>query len=108
MFLYHITTFDNLKGVLKHGVDPRKSQGKRRAIWIVDAERIPWALAHCSARHGVSVSQLAVVEADLPDSSLRRTRYPGVFWSPDRAIVNRWVTAGAWIEAQGWNDEPAE
>lgn len=108
MKLYHVTPLANLKPILHSYVSPKKSLGKRQVIWLVDYERIPWALSHVSFKHRVSVDDLVVLDVDTVESHVKRSKWPGVFTADCPAIVNGWNTAGRWFEAEGFNDERSE
>lgn len=83
--LYHVSLASNHASIDRAGVDGIFARGAKKASWWVDYSRVHWALAHCSAKHGVSVNQLEVWSA--PKSRfprLMRFRYPGMYFTPCR------------------------
>jgi len=79
--LYHVTTPDGARGITKVGyVNPYLAQGRRKASYWVDEDRLVWALAHVSALHGVPVNMLVIVVANHMEDMLFRTALPGVFY----------------------------
>lgn len=79
MTLYHVTPRDNRDSISEFGIDPARSKGKARQCWFVDDSKLLWAVAHCSARHSVSVDLLDVWSINRQIPRLRRTAWQGVF-----------------------------
>jgi len=91
--LYHVSPVANHKSIQALGVESIYAKGAKKASWWVDDTRLHWALAHCSARLGVSVNELEVWAADRSQfPRLMRFRYPGMYFTPCR-IVPRWCHA---------------
>ena len=72
--VWHCTPKWNLDSILVYGVDPTKALGNIQRSWFVQWHGLPYALAHISARHGVSVNQLAVIRLKIPESRLTHHR----------------------------------
>ena len=58
---WHITPAINLESILSNGVDPMKARSDRKLCWFVRWWGLPHALAHVSARWGVSVDHLYAI-----------------------------------------------
>ena len=100
--VFHVTTRANEDSILKSGIDPVYSKGKAQLSWFVSYERLPWALAHCSARHHTPVDNLVVFP--VPFTRLRRwrnSRYPGIYSTPCRTKVDISVPAEVCLDPQG-------
>lgn len=96
--LFHVTPDFNTALILKGGVDPLFSRCKENVIWLVERERITWALAHVSDRWKTPVSCIVVFELSVPISDLTRTRLLGV-WKASRALpVLRAMPAHVYLE----------
>lgn len=72
MILYHTTHKRNLASILKHGLDPARSQGKRRAVWIHVREMTHWALSHCCLRHKWNIFALVRIKVRVPKAWVKR------------------------------------
>jgi len=78
--LYHVSPIRNHTSILNTGVDPALSRSKFHASWWVTSDKLAWALAHCSVRHNVIVTDLEVwFKRPLPFKNKTRTRWQGVF-----------------------------
>jgi hypothetical protein len=79
MKLYHVSPTKNRGSILAFGLEPLLATGKEQKVWLVDRSRLLWAIAHCSARHHVSVDQLDIWELPEVVSKLKRTAWRGVY-----------------------------
>lgn len=77
MQVWHITLKSNLESILRTGIDPARSKGKRLVSWFTTKKGLVWAFAHCSARHGVPVSELVAIEVAANRKWLERTAWKG-------------------------------
>jgi hypothetical protein len=59
--VFHVTPISNLDSILKLGIAPEYSRGKRLACYYVTPDSLLWAVAHVSYSHDVPVSRLAVI-----------------------------------------------
>lgn len=107
MKLYHVTPAENIVNRFSFKVDPAFSKGKIQRSWWVDADRLNWALAHCSARHQVDVRKLEIVmiNADVDVWKFKRTRWPGVYTTDEIMTPARIVEAVRWLNTN--DDLPA-
>lgn len=78
--LYHVTPRINVCTILQHGLLTDLANGQIRGVWLCDAVRLPWAVAHIGKHHGVRVNDLSILTVDASDITLRRIR-SGVFVS---------------------------
>ena len=79
MKLYHATPKANLASITATGLDPNRSRGKEKAVWLHTRSRREWAILHTSTKHKCDVSEVAIIEVDVPRTKLRR-RWRGL-WS---------------------------
>jgi hypothetical protein len=87
--LYHVTPASNHASIAALGVEPLYAKGKRKASWWVADSKLHWALAHTSAKLGISVNELevwAVYRREIPH--LKKFRYPGIYYTPCRVKPN--------------------
>jgi len=97
--LFHISPAENHASIEKMGIEPYYSKGARKVSWYVDVDRLLWAMAHCSARHGVSVDKLNVYA--IPSASVRklsRSRWQGVFMSSCRNEPTAYFSAAQEVQ----------
>ena len=92
MRLYHATLKSKLASILPEGLDPNRSQGKENVVWLHTASRREWAILHIQARYKCKVSEVVIIEVNVPRSKLRR-RWRGIWTTPEtltyfHSIVN--------------------
>ena len=51
MILYHATPRKFLQSIKAEGLQPNRSTGKRKAIWLHTASKRAWAILHTQRRH---------------------------------------------------------
>ena len=77
MILYHATPTKYLQSIQAEGLQPRKSTGKRKAVWLHTSSKREWAILHTQRRH--DTDDVVVLEVKVPRSKLTR-RWRGL-WS---------------------------
>lgn len=77
--LYHVSPQANFDSIMDFGVSPAFAQGRAKVVWMVDAEHMPWALAHVSEKRDIAVLRLLVFTLVCPKPQLRKTAWAGVF-----------------------------
>ena len=82
MKLYHATPRRNLDSIKAIGLDPNRSQGKEKAVWLHTASRREWAILHTASRQNCDVSEVVIIAVDVPRSRLRR-RWRGLWTTPE-------------------------
>jgi hypothetical protein len=106
MNYFHVTLKANVDSIYQHGIDRVFSQGKKQLSWFVTHDRLPWAIAHCSARHNVTVNELVIFPVpSLRLKNVKRFRYPGIVATPCRTKVDIHTAAILGLDPQGVNDE---
>lgn len=106
MNYFHVTLAKNADSIYRSGIDPIFSQGKQKLSWFVTHDRLPWAIAHCSARHNVTVNELIIFPVpSLRLKRVRRFRYPGIVATPCRTVVDIHTAAIIGLDPQGVNSE---
>lgn len=77
MILRHYTTRENAVSIHHNGLDPAKSRGKEKCVWLVD-EFAAWRLVrHLEASRGAPPDGWAVLLVNVPDEWLVRTPVMG-------------------------------
>src|SRR5438046_2725839 len=74
LLVRHATPARNLPSIQRDGLLMSKSQGRLAVVWLHAASKTPWATLHTVKRHGGRVEGVAVIEANVPRSWLRRNR----------------------------------
>ena len=82
MKLYHATTAKNLDSIKAVGLDPNRSLGARKEVWLHTASRSDWAILHVVQRHKCDINEVAMITVDVPRSKLRR-RWRGIWTTPE-------------------------
>jgi hypothetical protein len=79
MKFFHVTLNANSAPIQLNGIDPMLSQGKLKAIWGCTESKLPWAIAHISAKYNVSPENLCVFCVNVQPKRLTHTRLRGVY-----------------------------
>ena len=85
MKLYHATPKKNLSSIQATGLDPNRSLGKETLVWLHTRSRTEWAILHTTARQKCDVSEVVIIEVDVPRSRLRR-RWRGL-WTTSETLT---------------------
>lgn len=97
---WHVTPACNIDSILDRGIDPQCARSERKLMWVVEWRGLPFALAHVSARHSVSVDKLYAVRCEIRVDALKHHRL-WIWYSPRRCkrglkalrgdvALNRW------------------
>ena len=81
MKLYHATPKTNLESIQSEGLDPNRSRGKEAVVWLHTRSKTEWAILHTINRHKCDISDVVIIEVDVPRSKLRR-RWRGLWTTP--------------------------
>lgn len=100
IILYHITSEENMIGIMSQGIRPDLSRGKLSASWYVSKRGIIWALAHTSLRHDISVVRLIVMTVMLPVLVVKKTGIPYMFYTKSRFTPEYWLPAEYFINTE--------
>ena len=82
MKLYHATRKSNLESIRAEGLDPNRSTGKEALVWLHTRSRREWAILHTCTRHKCEVSDVIVIEVEIPRRQIRR-RWRGIWTTPE-------------------------
>src|SRR5437588_9598433 len=74
LLVRHATPARNLPSIQRDGLLTSKSQGRLAVVWLHALNKTPWATLHTVKRHGGRIESVAVIEANVPRSWLRRNR----------------------------------
>ena len=77
MTLYHATPRKFLSTIEAEGLDPQKSTGKRKEVYLHTASKRAWAVLHTQRRH--KTHDIVLIKVEVPRSKLTR-RWSGL-WS---------------------------
>jgi hypothetical protein len=72
--MYHVTPRYNVASILEHGLQVDCAIGRIKGVWLCDALRLPWAIAHVAKHHGVDVVNLSAMAVDVSKYKLRGVR----------------------------------
>lgn len=99
--LFHVSPKRNDNSIAKEGVNPSYHIGGYASSWFVDKPMLNWALAHCSLRHKIAVSDLRVWVAVIPSDKLVRIRW-GLVYRVNEIILPAYL--GQWddTELEAW------
>ena len=75
----HVSPACNHASIAERGIDPTYHKGGYKSSWLCEKFQLNWALAHCSMRHNVAVSNLEVWTAIIGTDRLIRTKWGGVY-----------------------------
>jgi len=101
---YHVTPTFNVRLIEQNGINPEYSTGKLKASWYVAKHGILWAIAHCSARHGIPTGELSVATVMLPRNAIKRSAFPKMFYVYDMYRIATFSPATHFITLQEGND----
>ena len=77
MTLYHATPQKHLASIKAEGLDPVKSTGKRKEVWLHTKSKREWAVLHTQRRH--KTQEVVVIAVEVSRRDLTR-RWRGL-WS---------------------------
>jgi hypothetical protein len=91
MTFYHVSHGDNWYSIVEHGLDTKRSTGRKPAIWLVTPSRLSWAISHVCRLKGYTPNDLVVFTVTVRRSWLQKTKMRGVWCcmvdiQPDRII----------------------
>lgn len=120
-YLYHVTINTNTSSIRVYGIDARRKYPARKdnANYFVDAASVAWGIAHTSARHHLSVTELHVYKVVTRDRPFTKFFGKGIYvirdivlLHPDEQtdqyaeVVLNFIRDGADLNAQNWNSLP--
>ena len=71
MILYHATPRKHLASIKAEGLDPVKSTGKRKEVWLHTKSKREWAVLHTQRRHKTQEVVVIAVEVSRRDLTRR-------------------------------------
>ena len=86
MKLYHTTLKRNLDSIRKHGLTPSFAQKQTNPrVWLHTKSRRLWGILHVQKRHKVPMSEILIIEVNVPRSQLKR-RWRGI-WTTTETLT---------------------
>ena len=70
MILYHATPKSNLPSIKAKGLQPRRSKGKIRGVWLHTASKRHWAILHTMKRH--KTDEIALLQVNVSRRDITR------------------------------------
>jgi len=80
-YVYHVTHINTVDAIVRLGVNPKFSQGKRAVCWFVSRENIANAIVHVAYRHEWLLGQMSVMRCPVAAYQLQHTAWGGVYLS---------------------------
>ena len=82
MKLYHATTAKNLDSIKASGLDPNRSRGAKKLVWLHTASRREWAILHVVQRYKCDANEVVIITVDVPRAKLQR-KWRGIWTTPE-------------------------
>jgi hypothetical protein len=76
--LYHVSPKHNRASIVEFGIQPTRSQGKKKIVWLVEDHYLAWAFCHISLKRKLPVSDLIVCLCEVDSAILVNTKWPYV------------------------------
>jgi len=76
---YHVTHEVNVASIIENGLDPDRSRGKIKAVWLADSKRLIWAISHVALKQFCVPSRLWVCLVHVDPRELQRFRWDGIY-----------------------------
>jgi len=73
--MYHATHLENATAIMTYGLEPKFSQGKRKAVWFTSKNYIQVAILHAAARHNWHINDMVVIVIEAVTENIR---YSGI------------------------------
>ena len=78
-YYFHVTHLNLLGKIDIQGINPKYSQGKRKACWYVREDCVRSAMLHVAFRHSWLVGQLVILKVEFMPFQLIHSAWDGVF-----------------------------
>lgn len=85
--LFHVSPRKNRESLLRHGIDPAKSRGRHKRIWLAGHRKLVWAIMHIAKHHRCCPDSLEIFVCHVPKVLLRKLRN-GVYICHQRVMVH--------------------
>jgi hypothetical protein len=89
----HAKLHQHLASILVEGLDPARATATPLLVWLHTPGRIPWAVLHVVRRHGVALTDVIVLDVQVPRSWLQHAGRG--LWTCDRVIAPARLCVGA-------------
>lgn len=98
MLLWHATPARNLTSIRLTGLDPDRSRGRLRVIWLHTQAATPALVKLVATRHGIDLDQVVLIAVSVPRRRVRRFRrclwYCADIISQDRLLITATRSSG--------------
>jgi hypothetical protein len=89
----HATLHQHLASILAEGLDPARATTLPPLVWLHTPGRTPWAVLHVVRRHGVALTDVIVLDVQVPRQWLQPAERG--LWTCDRVIAPARLCVGA-------------
>jgi hypothetical protein len=87
-------------------IRPDLSTGKRKVVWLVDWEHVPYAVFHVAQRHNLKIDDLRIIQVKLHIGfRAKDTRWEGVYTTEAPCTPCKLMVAKHWLETKGYLGE---
>jgi hypothetical protein len=89
----HATVRTHLSRILAEGLDPACATAPPLLLWLHTPERTPWAVLHVVRRHRVALTDVILLDVQVPRQWLQHAERG--LWTCDRVIAPARLSVGA-------------
>jgi hypothetical protein len=89
----HATLHQHLASILAEGLDPTHATTLPPLVWLHTPGQTPWAVLHVVRRHGVALTDVIVLDVQVPRQWLQHAERG--LWTCDRVIAPARLCVGA-------------
>jgi hypothetical protein len=76
--IFHVTPKKNLDSIQRLGIDPAFAVAEIKRSWFCSVARLGWALVHVSQRHATPITELVILECNIPEGWRRASHLDGL------------------------------
>jgi len=89
----HATLYRHLASILAEGLDPARARDAPPLVWLHTPVRTPWAVLHVVRRHRVALTDVILLDVQVPRQWLQHAERG--LWTCDRMIAPARLSVGA-------------
>ena len=80
MILYHATPKSNLSSIEANGLQPHRSTGKIKGVWLHTPSKTHWAILHTMKRH--RTDEVVILQVNVSRSRITR-KQRGIWYATE-------------------------
>lgn len=77
--LYHVTWKGNCISIQELGISPQFCRATKRGVYLVDYQRVPWAIIHVADRDESHIADLIIYKCVVHKTAVERMPTEGLF-----------------------------